>query len=314
MTDQYDQGSCIGALGRGVIYGLAFFIPVALVLMRWEGFDRFVSGISRLPVLTSLSEDFEAGLGIAGKLLREQSILFYGREPNFDWLENNFFYPGLQSANTNNPYAWRRPDLERKLAARFNSKKMERARRYLDYIEEYQELAAAEMYRSWVPASITLAQALLESDAGQSYLAQHANNHFGVKCRKRREYKKDGWIDDDDFYADKLAHDCLQRYDDNPWDRFEVYASTALSYRRHSMLLAGSSRYNWMLRQYLPGEHYQLPERWFGTDLVPYYAAWSVGLQEGGYATGRNYGKKIALIIETYELWRFDYGVLLAVK
>jgi len=166
---------------------------------------------------------------------------------------------------------------------------------------------------SGVPASVTLAQGILETNAGDSFLATDANNHFGVKCPKRKDYRQDGRIEDDDFYYHKLAYDCVQFSDDHNWDRFEVYDSVEKSYRRHTILLAKSNRYNWMLDAYHPGEYYDLPEHWYGVGSVPYYAAWAAGLKASGYATSKTYAQKLTKIIDTYELWRIDY-MLIAVS
>ena len=111
---------------------------------------------------------------------------------------------------------------------------------------------------------------------------------------------------DEDFDHHSLAIDCVQRTDDYEWDRFEVYPSARESYRRHSLLLQGA-RYNWMIRQYEIGEEYPIARKLYGKTLVPYYAAWCVGLKQSGYATARLYAEKLTLIIETYQLWKIDY-------
>lgn len=209
-------------------------------------------------------------------------------------------------------HVWNRTFIEEKLGAAFKKRKRKAAHRFLDYIEQYLPLACNEMAMSGIPASITLAQGLLESDAGNGYLATVANNHFGIKCQKRPGYKKDGIINDADYYPTRLAYDCELREDDNPWDRFEKYASPQHSYRRHTLLLMESSRYNWMLKKYRVGQYYDVDPKWFGVERAPYYIAWSIGLKESGYATSSRYAQKIAYLIETYELWRIDFGVIKA--
>jgi flagellum-specific peptidoglycan hydrolase FlgJ len=103
----------------------------------------------------------------------------------------------------------------------------------------------------------------------------------------------------------------VQRTDDYEWDRFEVYPSARESYRRHSLLLQGP-RYSWMIRQYEIGEEYPIARKLYGKTLVPYYAAWCVGLKQSGYATAKNYAEMITMIIETYQLWKIDYELIMA--
>ena len=167
------------------------------------------------------------------------------------------------------------------------------------------------MQRSKIPASITLAQGILETNAGRSVLATKGNNHFGIKCRARPGFKRDGVINDNDFDAHSLAIDCMQMHDDYAWDRFEVYPSAKESYRRHSLLLQ-DKRYGWMLHKYEVGGIYKSPKPLFGYDEVPYYAAWCVGLKQSGYATAPLYAEKLTMIIETYQLWKVDYECIAA--
>jgi len=166
-----------------------------------------------------------------------------------------------------------------------------------------------------VPASVTLAQGILETRAGDSRIARVAKNHFGIKCYRKPDFNKDGHIDNSDFYHHSLAYDCLQIADDNVWDRFHMYETVALSYRHHSLLLSQERRYNWMIQQYSRkiGQSCQVEGAWFGTDTVPYYAAWAIGLKKSGYATSKTYAQKLTYIIETYELWRFDYQLIMEI-
>lgn len=302
-----DSVSHTGALIKGIIYGLVFFLPGIAVIKHWDTIDQLYSGIAELPIITKISRDFETGISIAGELFFDQSIRFYEQT---DRIENP---KQLLSKRTygNSPFAWKRSLIEAKLAKDFGKKKVKRSRNYLNYIETYMDLAAAEMYKTHIPASITLAQGLLESRAGKSVLAIEAKNHFGIKCRKRPGYKKDGKIDRSDYYHHQLAYDCMQRSDDHAWDHFEMYESVERSFRHHSLLLYSSGRYNWMLDKYQTGKNYPVEKKWFGEEMVPYYAAWSIGLKTSGYATSKRYAQKLALIIETYELWRVDYSVVM---
>lgn len=139
------------------------------------------------------------------------------------------------------------------------------------YIEKFADLAIIEMHRSGVPASITLAQGILESNAGQSRLSLEANNHFGIKC-------KGDWTGNT-IYAD----------DDAPDECFRSYASAYESFRDHSEFL----RKNWRYRElfYLPKGDYE---------------NWAKGLQKAGYATNNQYAKLLIKLIEKYNLHLYD--------
>ena len=122
-----------------------------------------------------------------------------------------------------------------------------------------------------IPASITLAQGLLESGAGQSELTKRSNNHFGIKCH--RDWKG-GRV-----YAK----------DDTPNDCFRKYKRAEESFEDHSQFLVKGSRYSFLFR------------------LSPSdFKGWARGLQKSGYATDRAYANKLIKLIEDYELYRFD--------
>ena len=123
-----------------------------------------------------------------------------------------------------------------------------------EYIEKYKDLAVIEMHRSGVPASITLAQGILESNSGNSRLAKFANNHFGIKC-------KGSWTGNV-IYAD----------DDAPDECFRAYESVLASYQDHSEFLRKNWRYH---------ELFELKR----TD----YKGWCRGLRKAGYATNPQY-------------------------
>ena len=145
----------------------------------------------------------------------------------------------------------------------------------LSYIEKYAPLAVAEMQRTGVPASITLAQALVESGAGRSELAVHANNHFGLKCHE-------GWTGDTYRKDDDRAQEC-----------FRAYASAEDSYRAHSDFLRDRERYQSL----------------FELDPTD-YKAWARGLRQAGYATDRRYADKLISSIEDFQLYRYDEEAL----
>lgn len=141
---------------------------------------------------------------------------------------------------------------------------------YIAYIEQYSEIAMVEQARHQIPASITLAQALLESGAGKSQLAQESNNHFGIKCHSNWE-------------GEKVYHD-----DDKKGECFRKYSKVIESYEDHSL--------------FLKRERYQTLFTYKVTD----YKSWAYGLKAAGYATDPKYPSKLIKIIEDYELYRFD--------
>lgn len=138
------------------------------------------------------------------------------------------------------------------------------------YIERYYTLAVEEMYRSGVPASITLAQGLLESRSGLSELALNANNHFGIKCHN--------WAGAKVFYDDDKANECFRRY-----------ASVEDSFKDHSDFLRYRDRYKFL----------------FDLDITD-YKGWAYGLRKAGYATDPAYPAKLIKLIEEYGLYLFD--------
>ena len=138
------------------------------------------------------------------------------------------------------------------------------------YIETYAELAVQEMYRSGIPASITLAQGMLESGNGLSELAVKSKNHFGIKCHN--------WNGEKMYYDDDRKGEC-----------FRKYSSVEESFRDHSDFLRYRDRYKFLF------------------DLEPTdYRGWANGLKKAGYATDPSYPQKLIKLIEDYELHRFD--------
>ena len=139
------------------------------------------------------------------------------------------------------------------------------------YIEKYAPMAVAEMHRSGVPASITLAQGLLESGSGRSTLSTKGNNHFGIKCHSKWKGAT--------IYAD----------DDRKNECFRKYKSADDSFRDHSDFLRYSDRYKFLFEL----------ER---TD----YKGWAYGLKKAGYATDPSYASKLIKYVEEYDLTRYD--------
>lgn len=143
-----------------------------------------------------------------------------------------------------------------------------------EYIQKYQVLAIEEMNRSGIPASIKMAQACLESADGQSELARKSNNHFGIKC-------KSNWTGKKVYYDDDARNEC-----------FRKYKTVEDSYIDHTNFLMNNPRY-WELFQ-LPSDD---------------YIGWAKGLKKAGYATARDYDKRLIKIIEDYQLYRLDYRI-----
>lgn len=140
-----------------------------------------------------------------------------------------------------------------------------------NYIDSYVDIALEEMEQFGIPVSITLAQGLLESNAGDSKLSVESNNHFGIKCRSKCK-----------------GCTCRNYTDDDVYDMFRVFNSSWESYREHSKLLT-SKRYKHLLK---------LKK----TD----YKKWAHGLKKAGYATDKRYAYKLIKIIETLKLHKYD--------
>jgi len=142
-----------------------------------------------------------------------------------------------------------------------------------DYVGRFAPVAVAEMHKFGIPASVILAQGLLESNAGDSPLARKANNHFGIKCFSRRC---------------KAGH-CVNFSDDSHKDFFAKYGNIWSSYRAHSQFLKKSKRY---------AQLFELDSR--------DYRGWALGLVKAGYATDKKYAAKIVALIQNLELDVFD--------
>lgn len=144
-----------------------------------------------------------------------------------------------------------------------------------DYIQFFKNAAMEEMRIYKIPASITLAQGVLESSSGNSELTKRSNNHFGIKCHKE-------WEGNHTFHDDDEKGEC-----------FRVYDNPTTSYRDHSLFLTSRSRYS-KLFSLAPGD----------------YVSWANGLSEAGYATDRRYPAKLIGLIEKFELHKYDTQVL----
>ncbi|AGC77339.1 flagellum-specific peptidoglycan hydrolase FlgJ [Nonlabens dokdonensis] len=140
-----------------------------------------------------------------------------------------------------------------------------------NYVDDYKDVAMEEMKLYKIPASITLAQGILESGSGSGRLAVEANNHFGIKCHT-------GWT------GGRIYHD-----DDEDQECFRTYNDASYSYRDHSLFLKDRKRYAGL----------------FLLDIDD-YKGWARGLRRAGYATDKRYPQKLISLIERYELYRYD--------
>lgn len=139
------------------------------------------------------------------------------------------------------------------------------------YIEKFGPIAKSEMHKYKIPASITLAQGLLESGFGYGRLALKGNNHFGIKCHS-------------DWEGKRIYHD-----DDEKGECFRVYIDPVTSYRDHSLFLTTRSRYDFLFNI-----------------KTNDYKGWAKGLKKAGYATDPKYPDKLINLIERFDLTRFD--------
>ena len=142
-----------------------------------------------------------------------------------------------------------------------------------EYVEKYKAIAIAHMERYGIPASITMAQGILESDSGNSQLSTSSNNHFGIKCKKH-------WT------GDRVYHD-----DDAKGECFRAYPSVEASYQDHADFLDQSPRYDSLFAY--PSDDYR---------------SWARGLKAAGYATAPDYAERLVKIIESMKLYLLDKG------
>ncbi len=140
-----------------------------------------------------------------------------------------------------------------------------------EYVERYKHIAVAHMERYGILASITMAQGILESDSGNSYLSQQSNNHFGIKCKKS-------------WKGERVYHD-----DDAKGECFRAYPSVESSYADHAEFLDSSPRYD-SLFSYPSND----------------YRRWARGLKAAGYATAPDYAERLIAIIESMGLYQLD--------
>jgi flagellum-specific peptidoglycan hydrolase FlgJ len=157
------------------------------------------------------------------------------------------------------------------LFALHSSYSQSRTEKIKAYIEKYKDLALEQTAMFRIPASVILAQAIKESDFGNSTLAKATNNHFGIKCHKE-------WGGDSYTFDDDTLNEC-----------FRTYASVEESFRDHSMFLVSRTRYAFLFN-YKINDHF----------------SWCVGLKNAGYATAWNYTDELLLIIKAFHLDELD--------
>lgn len=160
---------------------------------------------------------------------------------------------------------------EKELVKKLKKKNPSLNKYTLAYIRKYAPIAVKEMHDYKIPASITLAQGILESGRGRSELALKSNNHFGIKCHT-------GWKGERVYHDDDAKGECFRKY---------LYPET--SYNDHSLFLTERRRYAFLFE-------YNIKD----------YKKWAYGLRKAGYATDKKYPAKLLKLIKDYKLYEFD--------
>ena len=341
----------IREMATGFFVGLFLLAGLFAALLLYQ---RHWDDLSQLPVIKGLTEVYQDGVVTLKESGTETIEEFYSgqlgttEQVSVTSVRGEISGVKHKRASKNEDQlvvytSWDADRILNKLQVKgFSGKKLKNAKRFIGYIERHQGVALRDMQQHKVLASIKLAQALLESNAGASSLATASNNQFGIKAlptaaaRRKIKRKQFDQLDDADFVFKFPAVGVHNMHDDHHYDRFEKYQNVGDSYARHTQLLTRSCNtgskgcYSWIWSTYRVGEDlvdlsrmaklYQKksgykPRDFFnGQTKVPYYAAAAAGLKMAGYATSRRYHQKIAYLIETYELWRLDVDLLAALK
>ncbi len=341
----------IREMATGFFVGLFLLAGLFAALFLYQ---RHWDDLSQLPVIKGLTEVYQEGVLTLKEIGAETIDEFYngqlGMVEQVSVASLKADTPAVaRTANARSGdqlvvyTSWDADAILDKLKKKgFSGKKLKNAERFMGYIRQHQGVALRDMQKHQVLASIKLAQALLESNAGASSLATASNNQFGIKAlpssaaRRKIKRKQFDQLSDADFVFKYPAVGVHNMHDDHHYDRFEKYQTVGDSYARHTQLLTRSCNtgskgcYSWIWSTYRVGEDlvdlsrmaklYQKksgykPRDFFnGQTKVPYYAAAAAGLKMAGYATSRRYHQKIAYLIETYELWRLDVDLLAALK
>jgi flagellum-specific peptidoglycan hydrolase FlgJ len=309
------------AVGMAVLFGL-------------YQYQQHPDEIARLPVIKELAHTFQQ---LSAPLTTSSLSSFYSLGVSQSSIYSSQLYNS--GGQLIIPSSWHADSIINKL--QFSKSKLRQAKKYVAYIEQYKAIALRDMHLHKVPASIKLAQGLLESGAGASELSTQTNNHFGIKARpnssarakiKSRQYEQ---LRNEEFLSSGPAIGAMRFTDDHTYDRFEVYKNAGDSYHRHTQLLTRPCKagrkgcYSWIWDEFKVGKDYDItpaaelhyrasgiPAATFfkGRTQLPYYAACAAGLKMAGYATSPTYHKKLTYIIETYELWRFDVDLIKAME
>ena len=204
-------------------------------------------------------------------ILQSFTSLFERRkEANIN--EKQEFSTSSNDENLSNDYSNMTYDENAKNVAGLANPGIAKIRKQQNYVKRFAEVARSEMRKYGIPASITLAQGLIESNAGESRLSTENNNHFGMKCFSKKCVK---------------GH-CSNFTDDSHKDFFRKYATAWESFRAHSIMLGGN--------------RYKHLKKLKKSD----YKGWANGLKKAGYATDKHYAEKLIHIIEEMELYKYD--------
>ena len=243
---------------------------------RWLQRNRYKLVLLGFVALTLYSKDLQFTIGMNGYTLadfqalrpipRLMSQVFSGEETE----EDPGFFPISWDEVINGEKSGSAAPVADKV--QLPAPRTEKQNVQLEYVKRFAQVAQGEMKKFGIPASITLAQGLLESDAGKSRLASRHNNHFGIKCHSRKCPK---------------GH-CVNYADDTPKDFFRQYGTAWESFRAHS--------------EFLQRDRYSSLHKLKPTD----YKRWAKGLERAGYATGKGYGDKLIRLIEDLKLYQYD--------
>ncbi len=334
---------------NGFFTGLFFVIAIVVLLYHYQNNGEEWQG---LPVIGELTDTYQEGLKalsyLGGTAVEHFYQTSFTDHPQFEVQSGETFASSKNLAQFATgerlvvQSSWDADKILTKLKSQgFSKGKLRAAKKFTDYIDKHKALALYEMYESKILASTKLAQAILESKAGTSKLSTETNNQFGIKAlpssiaQKKIKRKAYNELRNDEFIHRAPAVSSYNFHDDNRYDRFEVYRTVGDSYNRHTQLLSQDCKmgrkgcYSWIWREFPVGTYCDIskaarvyessshiaPEDFFdGHTEVPYYAACAAGLKMAGYATSPTYHKKIAYIIDTYELWRFDIDLIKSVS
>jgi flagellum-specific peptidoglycan hydrolase FlgJ len=244
-------------------YEFGFIILLAIFVMKNDlSFQFHFNTVKNQTVTSENLESFS--------ILQPISNLFESKKVD-DKAENQNFSIISVDENLSNDYSNMTYQNEKNIST-LSMPGIAKIKKQQNYVKRFAEVARSEMKKYGIPASITLAQGLIESNAGDSRLSKENNNHFGMKCFSNKC---------------KKGH-CSNFTDDSHKDFFRKYETAWESYRAHSIMLGG--------------DRYKHLKKLKKSD----YKGWARGLKKAGYATDKNYAKKLIHIIEEMELYQYD--------